>query len=394
MRARVALLVSVSAALLGCGDPPPPPPVPTLPPIERPAIISPRPVASSAAFDLVAVPRGALFVWGQPTRMGGGVRAARLDPFGTVEKPDIVVYAPPLSASGTAAERIAADALEVSVSAAGGRVGVVWVGREQTALTIESALGDLNADTFSPRRVLGPTTRAQTGGRGHVAAAVAPDGRAFALARVLDAPSCEGSSAPCGTFHVYALRPDAAGTSSPPILVPAPCDLGAVGVGFAQGRFHYAVCGAPRGERATTVYTIEPTDQYARADSVLPGCAPSAAFVVHDELVIPAQCSGGSAGVRLSREAGAMRPFTYDPANVRCDGSVPILAASGTNAFSLRLDQPMSGIERMLPPRVAPPGSRAVFTGRAVLVASILGGEVTVHRFECEGGQLVRTDVR
>jgi hypothetical protein len=383
----------LALVLTACGDKTPPAPIPALPPIERAAIISPRRIASSAAFDLVAVPRGALFVWGQPTRMGGGVRAAKLDAMGTVERPDIVVFAPTLSPTGTSAERIAPDALEISVASAGGRVGVVWVAREQTVLTIEAALGDLNADAFSPRRVLGSTSRLETGGRGHVAAAVAPDGRAFVLVRAQDRP-CGDGTGPCGAFNVYALRAEGASDNGPGLLVPGPCERAAVGMGFAQGRFHYAVCGTQNSQRGTTVYSIQPDAQYARADLVLPGCSPLGFFVAHDELVIPAACEGGRAGVRLSRDGGGMRSLSLDGASVRCEGTMPVISTPGAPAMSMRLDQPISGIEAMLPARVAPAGSRAVFTGRSVLVASSLGGEVTVHRFECEGGDLVRTDVR
>lgn len=394
MRPRVAPLFIglVASAIVGCGDPPPPPRVPELPPIERAAIISPRRIAGSASFDIVATPRGAVFVWGQPTRMGGGVRAAMLDAMGTVERQDIIVHAPVLTPTGTSAERIAADALEISAASAGGRIGIVWVGRDQTSLTVEATLGDLNAGTFSPRHVLGPTSRLETGGRGHVAAAVAPDGRAFVLARMTDSPCADGSA--CGAFSVFAVRAEGATVSSPAMIVPTPCARGAVGIAFAQGRFHYAVCGAPGGQRGTTVYTIQPETQYARADNVLPLCTPEGLFVAHDEVFIPGECPGGRAGVRLARDAGGMRPITLEQSGVRCDGTVPVLATPGTGGVSIRLDQPMSGIESMLPARIAPPGARAVFTGSAVLVASSLGGEVTVHRFECEGGDLVRTDVR
>lgn len=391
MRFALCLLGFV-VVLAACSEPPPPEPVPALPPIERAAIISPRRIASSSAFDLVAVPRGAIFVWGQPTRMGGGVRAAKLDAMGTVERPDIIVYAPPLSPTGTSAERIAADALEISAAAAGGRIGVVWVGREQTVLTIEAALGDLNGDAFSPRLVLGPTSRDRTGGRGHVATAVAPDGRVFALARLADAPCEDGRT--CGALSVFSLRPDAATPSAPGLAVPAPCERSAVGMGFAQGKFHYAVCGSPGAERGTTLYSVQPEAQYARADTVLPGCSPIGFFVAHEEIVIPAECTGGHAGVRLWREAGGMRPISLDRTAVRCEGATPVLTATGTPDLAIKLDQPMSGIEALLPAHVAPAGSRAVFTGRSVLVASSLGGEVTVHRFECEAGNLMRTDVR
>ena len=53
-------------------------------------------------------------------------------------------------------------------------------------------------------------------------------------------------------------------------------------------------------------------------------------------------------------------------------------------------------IEAWLPGSIAPDGSRAVWTGESVLVATPIGPEgsraVSVRRFQCERAALVRTD--
>ena len=78
---RVRWTLFVVVALLGCADPPPPPaPPPPLPPLAP--ILAPRPIATSAAVDLVASGDSVYLAWGVPANDGGGVRLMELGPRG------------------------------------------------------------------------------------------------------------------------------------------------------------------------------------------------------------------------------------------------------------------------------------------------------------------------
>ena len=76
----------------------------------------------------------------------------------------------------------------------------------------------------------------------------------------------------------------------------------------------------------------------------------------------------------------------------RCDGGRPTLTF-GTEV-ALPLTGSESRLEAWLPDNVAPRGSRAAWTGEALLVAVPLSGEVHLRRYECVDGVFSRTDVR
>lgn len=354
---------------------------------------APRAVASPSAFDIAPVAGGAFLAWGQPATAGGGIRGVLLDRLGTIVRQDIRVYQPPVARGDVSAFTVAPDAVEVAIATGGGRVGVVWVGRDQTVLSLQGAVGEAQSGSFSPTRTFGPTARRVVGPRGYVALGGSPDGRFVALLRGAETTCPDPAAGACTAFSIAELSPDGFVARGVPLVVPEPCPNAVVGFASAQSRWHYGVCALEQGRPTTSVYSIQFEPEYARADRVLPGCEPDSLFSVGDEVVVSGACAGGRAGARLSRGADALRPLAMDRLALSCEGDRPVIETGRDYGMRIKLDAPMAHVEVLFPERIAPPRSRAVWTGASLLVATPRGGEVVLHRFQCEEGELRRTDV-
>jgi hypothetical protein len=100
------------------------------------------------------------------------------------------------------------------------------------------------------------------------------------------------------------------------------------------------------------------------------------------------RCASGRRLVRI-REAGRQVEVVGDVTpSVDCSGVHPVLKAG---SFSLPLGGSVAHLEALLPDSVAPRGARALWTGQALLVATPIGREVSLHRYECEHGELAPT---
>ncbi len=87
---------------------------------------------------------------------------------------------------------------------------------------------------------------------------------------------------------------------------------------------------------------------------------------------------------------------------MQCDAGRPVLTFRGASfdeaalerqsgSVSMSLAESIGRIEALLPESIAPPGSRAVWTGESVLVATVVGRDVSVRRFQCELTQMVQS---
>ncbi len=158
-------------------------------------------------------------------------------------------------------------------------------------------------------------------------------------------------------------------------------------------RAYYAVCHA--GEHpATTVYVIDPAVSYAAAAEVLPGCVPEGLSPAGGDVVLRAHCDDGEAIARVTQSGRTPLTMTRAVFVPRCEGGRPMLTAGAAAELSVALTASESRLEGWLPENVAPPGSRAVWTGEALLVAVPQSREVALRRYECVDGELSRTDIR
>jgi hypothetical protein len=388
-RAPLLALLSLVFAL-GCKDEAPaPPPSPPVQPKQRPAILGPRPTSSRAAFDLALGADGAVLVWGAPRRDGGGIRAARVDALGTRVGEDARVYDPRLLRS-SGATSAPPSTVELAASSAGGKVAVVWAEQDGPEVAIRSAVGDVAAGTFGEARLLerGPLARADA--RGRVGVTSSPDGSFLGLYRGGERACEEGGRARCVGFGVRSLGADG-DEGRVPMAVRGPCDRAVAALSSLGDRFYYGVCAEAEGGRATTVYTIQLEPQYARSERVLAGCDPLGSTVVGGAVWVAGRCAGARRIARFEAERDRASEIALGDGAVRCDGDRPVLDLA--EGVAVPLDAPMDRLEPLLPPSLTEGGARAVWTGEALLVAASLGQDVALHRYQCEYGDLVRTDV-
>ncbi len=363
----------------------PPPPL---------TIAAPRPIATRAAFDLVATEHGGLLVWGRPSALGGGLRVLALDPEGGVKGADGRVVSTRDSTPDAASSMIPPQAIEIAVAAGGGRVGVVWVRQNQLQLDVRAAVGN-DSGAFGPPQQLGSTQTGSVGTRGAIAVAASPNGAFRALSR-LGTGSCESGHARCGRFAVFRLRTRARAKSTKrrngDMSVPEPCTRGAVGFAYAGQSWYYAVCSQAGESMETTVFGIKPSTSYAHSEQIMRGCAPQGVTAMGVKVFVAADCQDRRHAVVLSDAGRRVGPALPLRRQVECREGRPVVQLH--EGQDLVLSAPRSGLSPLLPPRVAPAGSRAVWTGRAILVGVPIGREVALRRYGCADGRFRRLDIQ
>jgi hypothetical protein len=378
-------------ALLGCADPPPaPPPAPPPPPPPAP-ILAPRPIATSAAVDLVASGDSAMLAWGVPSSQGGGVRFMELGPGGAPRGSEIEL-ARRSAAAGGPAEQAPLQIIELSMAAAAGHVGVAWIVTPFDTSIVEAAYAS-SPGAFTAARELGTVDRYDSHTRGSVIVSSGADGNIWVTHRITR-HACIATEGDCTRFTRERLDSSGgAGRGDEPLEVAAPCEPLLPGALSVAGRSYYGVCHAGDAQ-ATTVYVIDPAVSYAAAAEVLPGCVPVGLAPAGPNVVLRAHCPDGEAMTRITetgRTPTTVRQATFA---VRCDTGRPTLTAGAGAELAYALTASESRIEAWLPENIAPVGSRAVWTGEALLVAVPQSGEVALRRYECVEGELLRTDVR
>lgn len=417
-RCALAILVASTCGVAGCGGEaaapsqeatPAPGPSPTLP------IAAPRAVSGSLAFDLVATPEGAVLAWGAPMAQGGGVRALALDPDGGPRGVEVQVSAPPdREPDGEPATIVE----ELVLGVAGGRLGVAWV-VSGLQPEVQATFSSRELEGLARPRTIAPTTtlvRGERASRGRVALASRDDGTLGLIHRLVDAP-CSGAQpggeqgalcAQIARSDVSTMRRDAEPRLEAEL--PDACPSALSGAASSEGTWFHTLCSrrSVSGEAgpATTLYAIRPAVSYAAAVEVVPGSDESALVPLEDGVLVVGQREpqlgdqgGGQGGIErdvsfvdtMGRETMAIRDAHVE---ISCDAGRPVVALRGEGgARELPLIASVSRIEGLLPEALAPRGARAVWTGSALLVAAPLGREVSLRRYQCRDGRLLRTDL-
>jgi hypothetical protein len=391
------LAAGLAACLAGCkGDPPPPPP-PAPPPPPPPAILAPRQVTTDAAFDLIATAQGAALVWAPPAVHGGGIRLVRLNAIGGAFGEEAVVHREKTSRSG---ESLGPSlAIEVSAAAGGGRVVVAWLQRDPMELRIKATHGLSSALEFAPVADWGKTEAVvDARQRSVVAAAAAPDGTMSVLYRSLNS-KCKndaGAEIDCASMHVRRVgTPDFERENRPLLEVPAPCDQPIVGHLWSEGTWYYGICSKDAKGPVTTLYAIQFEPEYALAENILPGRVPFGIAPGGGGAMAVGWSGDSRDSVRFA-DSGRKRTEVsrMDMSAVCVDGRPALVAKVGDGStFTLPLTEPSSRIEALLPADIIDQRARAVWTGKAILVAYPSSGEVALRRYECVAGNLERTDL-
>lgn len=353
---------------------------------------SPLALASETAFDLTVSERGALLGWAEGSP-AGTLHLLRFAPGGERA---------PLAVTGAALPPASGVADLTLVEAASG-VGLVW----RTPGEPAAARGAWLAGAGTVHALeLGATWAAPGTARGNLALAARGEG-ALALVRgpreaCRDAVAAGGASGeaaePCFGFRFYQLSAGGAQAVGLGLHVPVPCDARAALLlsppGSAEQRYHYAVCTRAQGQTVLTAFSIEPARSYAAAQQVLPGCQPLGAGLFAGQPTFVAECGTSR---RLARFVDADTPFALQSADVR--GLLCARDAGGPRARArlgdswLELAGPQAQLELLLDGELAPPGSRAVWTGEELLVARAASGQLALDRYGCTGKELVRSSV-
>jgi len=378
LRAIAVLLLAAFA----CEDPPPPPPLPPVVPPPRVPVAAPRSIATDVAYDLVMGTRGPILVWGQPTSLGGEIRALQLNATG-----DGVGHEKVLVAGGSVGSQIPPDAIEIVAAATGGRLGLTWVRRNQTQLDIVGSYGSETGDAMSPPVVFGETEMDRMGRRGQLAIAGGNDDAFEILYRGTRGPCAEGSDEECPHFFVRELGGDAERRGIP-LAVPEPCERGVAGFAEAAGVWYYALCAVEDGVQAARIFALQFEPEYAHHEKLLEGCDPLGLAPFGDGVVVIGRCGNDVRGVHVTDAARTLANVEGAP-RVVCQGATPVLQVG---AASVPLRGPRDRLAALLPASVAPTDARAVWTGESVVVATGIGREVALRRFECEDGRFRRTD--
>ncbi len=389
--ARFLACLLVLSSSLGCGDDPPEEPAiePPPPPLrERASLMGPRSLATPASFDMFLTRRGAVLAIGAPLRDGGEIQGILLGADGEVTGERVLVE----GQTG-----LSSAAVELAADAADGRMGLVWVRYDGTEHRARGIL--LDTEEFRPGEVrdLGEVTpRRQGAARGGIEIA-ASSASITAIVPAVDGPCQErsegaaGDPGPsCKRFRVRALYPaERAEREGIGLAIPETCERPLSGFVHTGDTWFYGLCAQNDGRPESTLYGIRFDPRYASADTAFEDCAPvGLAGFGNDRVFMSADCEGGRKGAWFM-DAGTRHSEIFDEPTLSCERETLTIVAGDVR---ISLNEPLDRIGALLPAAIAPPGSRALFTGQVLLVANATGASVSLARHECIDGRVLRTD--
>ena len=326
-------------------------------------------LATPTAFELVAGTRGATLVWAPAGRRSAALHRLELD----------ATVAPRGGAEvAVDASVVTGDVSDLSAAWVGERLALAWLERSGAKASVRAAWAGVAGAPFE----LGAAWSGPRLARGNVVVASRGD-RALVFARGDEAACIDAGKHGCFAFAFHELEEKRAVPAGLPMSVPVPCTDNSASLVVRGSRFHYGVCTDAGKGPVTTLFSIQRDPEYARADSLLEGCTPAGTFVWHDAAWLVADCEGGRRAARIGDDP----PEFLDLHGQRLEctsGKLRVRAPS----LDLALEEPRSGLAPLLPPDVAPTGSRAAWTGRALVVASSFAERLRVSVRQCRGDRI------
>jgi hypothetical protein len=379
----MSLWVRVSAALcaLACSRSPSPAPLgaaasasvaSNAPSSGVPSAIGLRALGPSA-FALAAAPFGASFVWAEPRDVGSALMTLDLNADGVPERDawELAV--------------LARDAANVS------DLSTVWLGMNRAALWLEHVDREARVQALfktetgtAERFDFGVGYPASPEARGNVALSAGAD-EVMAFVRGDKEPCLDATSAPCYGFRFHRFGLHREPTSRVTLSVPVPCESAALELLLAEPRWYYGVCTAQGEQPVVTLFTIQPDPEYAAARELFVGCVPRGALLVGKHPASIAECGGELRIAWLGSGDSEPEIETLSPSAPRC-AATPRLAVGRE---VLELSEPRAQLEWVLPDELAPRGSVAAWTGRALVVARMDAGDLALKRYGCRQGAFV-----
>jgi hypothetical protein len=360
--------------------------IPTAPSPERNRVAHPAPkLRNPVAFELVATSGGAVLIWAAGA-CADGIHVQRYasdgEPMG---EPTRIEACGPLALEN-------AEVVQLSAVADGGKLGLAWVVRNASEAQVLGSFGADTASAFAPALLLGAAENATLPGRSRLSMAAAESGQMRVSWR---APRGKCSNGPGQCARVLT-------SSHPPVEnvaergtdareVPDPCAELLVGAMWNRGIWYEAFCAleGPGAEPITEVYAIRPEIFYAEALPVLAGCTPFGVAPTPRGVLVQGMCADG---LRIHALGESGREVIANAVrDVRCDAGRPSVEIHNGQAQSLvyKLDGPTDRLELWLTDKLATSESRAVFTGRKLLIATVEDTRLRMRVWKCQGETLV-----
>jgi hypothetical protein len=330
-------------------------------------------LGTPSGFELTSAASGATLVWAPFDHKDGSLRKVELDASGAF--------------AGTASAAlepgaVTGEATDLTAAWVNQRLALAWVERDGAKARVRAAWAGAAQAPFE----LGPAWSGPRTARGNVAIAARAE-RALIFARGDEAVCVDPNRHGCFGFGFHELSAERAEKSGLPMSVPVPCADNSVELAVVRARFHYGVC-TDTGERpVTTMFTIERDPDYARADPLLEGCKPAGTFLWHEAAWLVAECEGGRRAVRLGARDEAPEYLDLHALRLECRGGAASIRAP---SLDLLLDEPRAALGALLPIELAPAGARAVWAGRALVVATSFADHVQLASYACDGDKLAR----
>jgi hypothetical protein len=277
------------------------------------------------------------------------------------------------------------EVADLAAAQVGERLAVAWIERSDGKARARAAWAAPKATVFE----LGPAFHGPKTARGNIVVA-ARRASALVFSRGIEAPCIDPGKNSCYAFDFHELAADRATRTGVPLSVPVPCTDYSTALAVLPSRYHYGVCTDDGKGPVTTIFTITPEPAYARAEQVLAGCEPVGTFLWKDSAWLVAECQGNRRAARIGGGDEVVEYLDMRAPTLQCSSGILRIRAS---SFELALDEPRPRLEALLPTSIAPRGSRAVFTGNAVLVASNAGTSLRLARYTCSGDRLDESNV-
>lgn len=350
------------------------------------ASVSPKNVGTGS-FDLVTTESGAALVF---AATGSATLSLTLyDQAGAVRRSEPMFTQSDAGAADAGAAGAAGASIgEVAAVAHGGELAVAWIEENGAAARSRALVRSITDSGSAPSAIeIGPVFPPVSRPRGNVAI-TATDASAAArflvLARGQKTDCIEKTENDCVGFDFHRLEGGRAARQSLPLTVPLPCDQNSVSFAVAGSRWYYGVCSRATGKPITTLFSIQTDPEYARADRILEGCLPLGALAQGGDLLVIGDCGGERRGVRMHGGNAESSELRVDRVDALCDSGRPLLRQLGPSGLKLSLDGPRDRLEAFLPPNLAPPNARAVWTGQTLLVATPRNGTITLKSYQCD----------
>jgi hypothetical protein len=323
-------------------------------------------LATASAFDLILTEAGARLAYSPIDSTKSALVLQDLDAQGRTKGSPREVLKGGLAG--------AVSDLHASETSSG--LALAWVSRFEREGRVQAAYyqDNGNSEPFD----LGPALLGPRATRGNLAVASFGD-HALVFARQAADACSEPGERECVGFGFHRVESDGARPTGLSLAVPSPCPEHSAKLAVVGSRWHYSVCRTEAGQKTTTLFSIQRSPEYARADTVLERCQPLSLLTLDGQVALVSDCGGSRKLARQPRWDHEPLTRSLGQLKFQCKASRAEIRGEG---FQLALDRPQAELFALLP-RLAKRNDRAVWTGQALLVASQQNRQLKLYSYSC-----------